>query len=151
HIVALKVVSALGPMFPGFPDGDPVAAWRAHAERLQMMFEGRAFHWDYDAPKNIRPRPQKEYKWPHPYTQQVGELGIYLVPDKNNKRVLALRPDELQAALVLYAARMIATGTTFNICEHCKTPFLSGGTRFRTKRGDARFCSSECRWKWHNE
>jgi hypothetical protein len=145
HIVALKVVSALGPIFPGFP-GDPVAGWRAVAERLRMMFEGRAFHWDEDGSRRT-----KEYKWPHPYTQQVGELGIYLVPDKDNKRVLALRPDELQAALVLYAARMIATGTTFNICEHCKTPFLSGGTRFRTKRGDARFCSSECRWKWHNE
>src|SRR6516165_6446682 len=45
HIVALKVVSALGPIFPGFP-GDPVAGWRAVAERLRMMFEGRAFHWD---------------------------------------------------------------------------------------------------------
>jgi hypothetical protein len=140
HIVALNVVRALGAMFPlGMPHGDHVVAWHAVAERLQMMFGGREIIFG------------KEYKWPEPQTQWKGSLGIYLVPDKDKRPVLALRPDDLQSALILYAARMIATGTTFNICEHCKTPFLSGGTRFRTKRGDARFCSSECRWKWHNE
>jgi hypothetical protein len=140
HIVALKVVRALGAMFPfGFPDGDPVIAWQAVTERLRMMFEGRDIVLG------------KEYKWPEPQAQWKGDLGIYLVPDKDGRPVLALRPTDLQSALILYAARIIATGTTFNICEHCKTPFLSGGTRFRNKRGDARFCSSECRWKWHNE
>jgi hypothetical protein len=113
--------------------------WRSTAMRLQMMFEGRDIVLG------------KEYKWPEPQAQWKGDIGIYLVPDKNKRPVLALRPTDLQSALILYAARMIATGTTFNICGHSKTPFLSGGTRFRTKRGDARFCSSECRWKWHNE
>jgi hypothetical protein len=140
HIVALNVVRTLGAMLPlGFPRGDPIAAWRSAAMRLQMMFEGRDIVLG------------KEYKWPEPQAQWKGDIGIYLIPDKDKRPVLALRPTDLQSALILYAARMIATGTTFNICEHCKTPFLSGGTRFRTKRGDARFCSSECRWKWHNE
>ena len=119
HIVALKVVRALGPMFPlGFPHGDPVSVWRAVAERLQMMFEGRDIVLG------------KEYKWPEPQAQWKGDLGIYLVPDKDRRPVLALRPTDLQSALILYAARMIATGTTFHICEHCKTPFLSGGNLF---------------------
>jgi hypothetical protein len=95
--------------------------------------------------------PLKEYKWPAPETQQVGQLGVFLVPNKDNKPLLALRPETLHDALVLYAARMIATGTTFNICENCKAPFLSGGHRGRNKRGDSKFCSSGCRWKWHNE
>ena len=141
-IVALKVVRALGAVLPpagsGFLQGDPLIAWRSVAMHLQMMFEGRDIVLG------------KEYKWPEPQAQWKGDIGIYLVPDKNKRPVLALRPTDLQSALRLYAARMIATGTTFNICGHCKTPFLSGGTRFRTKRGDARFCSSECRWKWHN-
>lgn len=139
HIVALKVVRALGAIMPSFPDGDPVIAWRALAERLQDIFKGRSRYHG------------KEYKWPDPAAQGMGELGFYLVPDKDGKPVLALRPDNMQDALALYAARMIATGTNFGICEHCRTPFLSGGTRFRNKRGDSRFCSSDCRWKWHNE
>ena len=138
HIVALNVVRALGAIL-GLRRGDDVLAWDAVAWRLRMMFEGRDIIQG------------KEYKWPEPQAQWKGDLGIYLVPDKDKRPVLALRPTDLQSALILYAARMIATGTTFNICEHCKTPFLSGGTRFRNKRGDARFCSSECRWKWHNE
>jgi hypothetical protein len=151
HKVALTVARAMGTIFPQ-EIGDPVHFWASVAERLRMMFEGRSFHWDNEKKIDIsRPRPMKEYRWPHPYTQEVGELGIYLVPDKENKPVLALRPQDLQAALKLCAARMIATGTTFNICENCKTPFLSGGIRGRNKRGDARFCSDECRYKFHNE
>jgi len=111
------------------------------------MFEGRALGWDKEYKS-----ANTEYKWPAPETQNVGELGIFLVPDKNNKPVFAMRPHDLREALVLCAARMIATGTTFNICENCKAPFLSGGGRSRNKkRGDARFCSDECRWKYHNE
>jgi hypothetical protein len=141
HIVALKVARVVGTLWPGFPSGEfgLMDPWRNLAQELRFIFEGRFVYHG------------KEYKWPDPVAQYKGDLGIYLVPDKNNNPVLALRPGELRAALVLYAARMKATGTTFNICENCKTPFLSGGTRFRNKRGDAKFCSDECRWKYHNE
>jgi hypothetical protein len=104
------------------------------AQRLRHVFEGGE-------------RFNGKDKW-NPY---MGELGFYLVSNKGGRPELALRPKSLWDALHLYAARMIATGTNFGICEHCKTPFLSGGTRFRNKRGDARFCTSECRWRWHNE
>jgi hypothetical protein len=137
HTVALKVVQSLGGQMRD--SGDSVDHWYYLAQKLRMMFEGRDIQFG------------KEYRWPEPETWDVGDVGIYLVPDKNKNRVLALRPHDIHGALILYAARMIATGTTFNICEHCKTPFLSGGTRFRNKRGDARFCSDECRWRWHNE
>jgi hypothetical protein len=122
------------------PRSDQVCDWYGVAHQLRLMFGGKWFDDNGE-----------EYTWPDPETQQVGELGVLLVPDKNNNPVLAIRPDSLYSALLFTAARMKATGTTFQFCEHCNSPFLSGGTRFRNKRGDARFCSSACRWKWHNE
>jgi hypothetical protein len=150
HQVALKVARAIGEIGPpaigsfgelgGPAESGKMSWWRFVAQELRFMFEGKQLHWGF------------EYKWPHPAAQHQGDLGIYLVPDKDNKPLLALRPGDLRQALVLYAARMKATGTTFNICKNCKTPFLSGGSRGRNKkRGDARFCSDECRWKYHNE
>jgi hypothetical protein len=140
YTIALKVSQAIGGQF--WDKGDSVQTWHSIAQRLRFLFEGRVW--------SAFPET-KALRWPAPGTQEVGELGILLVPDKNNKPVLALRPDSLHSALVFTAARMKANGTTFNICENCKAPFLSGGTRFRNKRGDARFCSNDCRWKWHNE
>jgi hypothetical protein len=112
-----------------------VQQWHNLARSLRNMFE--------------RPLPPTDdaLMWPLPHSH----LGIHLIPGKDNNPVLTLRPDNLKNALTLYAARMITTGTTFNICENCKILFLSGGVRGRNKRGDARFCSSECRWKHHNE
>jgi hypothetical protein len=138
HSVALKVVRALG-QWHHDSQGDRVFSWFALALWLRAMFEGRTMI------------SNRVWKWPHPGAQWKGNVGIYLVPDAHNKPMLALRPNNLAEALVLYAARMIATGTTFNICENCKTPFLSGGARGRNKRSDSRFCSSECRWRHHNE
>jgi len=133
HLIALKVVRALGAL--SRLGDDDVQQWHNLARSLRDMFE-RPLPPTDDA--LMRPRPHSH-------------LGIYLIPGKDNNPVLALRPGDLKNALTLYAARMIATGTTFNICEHCKAPFLSGGIRGRNKRGDSKFCSSECRWKWHNE
>jgi hypothetical protein len=126
----------------GMPDprSDQVCDWYGVAHQLRLMFGGK---WFDDG--------GEEYTWPDPKTQQVGQLGVLLVPDKNNKPVLAVRPDSLADALVFTAARMKATGTTFDICEHCRSPFLSGGIRYRAKRGDAKFCSDPCRYSYHNE
>jgi hypothetical protein len=147
HKVALTVVRAIGTQFGD--EGDEVEYWDSCARHLRRMFEGIVHDFDVVEERLIYPI---EYKWPHPKTQRVGNLGVFLVPAvKGNRPVLALRPTTPGDALSLYAARMIATGTTFNICEHCNTPFLSGGIRGRNKRGDSKFCSSECRWKWHNE
>jgi hypothetical protein len=134
HVIVLKIAHDIGVDLPCSP-----ASMHSLAGKLRFMFEGRyvSFGW--------------ERKWPDPATQQVGQLGIYLVPDKNNKPVLALRPNSIFDALTLVAARMIATGTTTFICENCKTPFLSGGSRGRNKRrGGARFCSDRCRYEFHN-
>jgi hypothetical protein len=140
YTIALKVSQAIGGQLSD--KGDPVQAWYSIAERLRFLFEGRVWAGFPYA---------KALRWPDAGTQEVGELTILLVPDKNNKPVLALRPGDLHSALVFTAARMKATGTTFNICEHCKAPFLSGGKRGHNKRGGSRFCSDECRWKYHNE
>jgi hypothetical protein len=128
QLVALKVVRALGTIIP---DGDRLLNWYDLACDLRLMFQ-RA--------------------WPHPEAQLIGGLGMFLVSGKDKRPMLALRPVTLEDALKLCASRMITTGTTFNICKNCRAPFLSGGGRARNKkRGDARFCSDECRWKYHNE
>ena len=119
---------------------DDVSLWYAVAYHLRLIFEDKACVDD------------EEYTWPQPEAQYKGDLNIYLVPDEDNKPVLALRPSDLNQALILYAARMHANGTNFGICKNCKTPFLAGGTRGRNKkRCDSRFRSDECRYKFHNE
>jgi hypothetical protein len=148
HTVALKVARTLGSINVGLlkiksarPHGVPVICWYFLARRLRLMFEGK---YNQDA--------VGEFAWPDPVAQYQGDLGIFLVPNKDNRPVLALRPHNLEDALILYAARMIAAGTTLNFCKNCKGPFLSGGNRDRRKkRADATFCSDECRWKYHNE
>jgi hypothetical protein len=135
--VVLKVARTVGNLFPD-EHGCDLARWYRLAKELRWMFEGRDRVW-------------QKYKWPEPETWYKGQIDILLIPDANNKPMLSLQPRRLHQALTLYAARMIATGTTFNICENCKTPFLSGGSGRNKKRGDARFCSDTCRWKYHNE
>jgi hypothetical protein len=145
HEVVLKIVRAIG---TDMPDKEPMAYWSYMAERLQWIFEGKDFVYQ----EGNFFGPKKEVRWPHPAAQRVGDLGIYLVPNKDGKRVLALRPDNLRDALTLYAARMRATGTTFNTCEYCRAPFMTGGAGLTNKRrGDARFCSDKCRYSHHNE
>jgi hypothetical protein len=146
HKVALTVARAIGTLMSSGEEGvqegveDDVPLWYAVAYHLRLIFEDKAFVDD------------EEYIWPAPEAQHKGDLGVYLIPDTDNKPVLALRPTDLGQALVLYAARMHANGTNFGVCKNCKAPFLSGGSRGRNKkRGDARFCSDECRWKFHNE
>lgn len=140
HKVALTVANTIG----GWRDETPVFIWHRVAERLRLMFERKAYEFPWRGPKKL-------VDWPHPAAQNIGELEIFLIPDKDGKPVLSLQPHDFQDALYLYAARMIAIGTTFQICEQCKIPFLSGGTRGNNRRGDARFCSDECRYSYHNE
>jgi hypothetical protein len=140
HKLVLKATRVLGTIVPP-PDGDSLLNWYDLACELRLMFQGK------------RVVLGKEYTWPHPEAQFTsGYLRIYLVPGKDKEPTLALRPDDLEAALRLCATQMIATGTAFNICKNCKIPFLSGGGSSRNKkRGDARFCSDACRYKFHNE
>jgi len=127
------------------PVSDPLWVWRGCADKLRLMFEGKGYVRD---PKN-RYGPPLEVRWPHPAAQEVGEIGIYLVPGPEGKPTLSLKPQELHSALTLCAARMIATGTTFTTCLNCKTPFLRGGQSER--RGDAVFCDSRCKSEYHNK
>jgi len=143
HEVALTCARAVGTM--SGTDGDSLFTWRDIASKLRLMFEGKKYISD---PENWR-GPLIEVRWPDPDAQEVGEIGIYLVPGPDGKPTLSLKPQELQAALTLCAARMIATGTTFTTCLNCKTPFLRGGQSDR--RGDAVFCDSRCKSEYHNK
>jgi hypothetical protein len=118
-------------------DHEALEDWEKVADYLRGIFKGEHELFGYAEDEPDGP-------------PRIGEVGMYLVRGKNGVK-LALRPDHLQGALELYAARMATSGTTFNTCEHCNSPFLSGGSGRTKKRGDARFCSSECRWRHHNE
>jgi hypothetical protein len=84
----------------------------------------------------------------------VGTMQIHLTcRDQTGRNLLTLRPRTTHDALIYHAAQMIAKGTISQTCEQCGTTFLSGGAGRgkNKKRGDARFCSDACRWKFHNE
>jgi hypothetical protein len=110
---------------------DSLLSWLRLAQLIQLMFNGP----------------------PGATELGVGRLAVYLAYKPDKSRSMAVRPESTRAVLIYHAAQMIAKGTESRTCEHCGTTFLSGGTgRGKDKkRGDARFCSSECRWRHHNE
>jgi hypothetical protein len=137
HEVVLKIARAIGALDPE-EEKEELEHWDELAGYLGGIFKGEHKEFGYfEGDLNASPL--------------IGEVGIFLDRDKNGKLKFALRPTDLGHALVLYAARMATTGTALHTCEHCNTPFLSGGSGRSKKRGDARFCSDECRWKHHNE
>jgi hypothetical protein len=81
-----------------------------------------------------------------------GELHMYLLFGPRGVS-MHLRPWNTEAALYYRAAQMLAVGTKLLNCEHCHTPFLSGGEARGggKRRRDARFCSDKCRWSYHND
>lgn len=139
HKVALTIARTIGGLLPATEfDEEELENWAELADYLRGIFKGdhKGFGYAQDD-SNASPL--------------IGEVGIFLDRDREGKLKFALRPVDLERALVLYAARMATTGTALNTCEHCNTPFLSGGSGRSKKRGDARFCSADCRWKHHNE
>jgi hypothetical protein len=141
--VAVRIARYMGGLVN--KEAEPMTFWYMAASGLREMFSN---------PTWMRYGSDGSPIWPDdpPGAQRAGLVGVYLLPDKSGGRKLALRPHSLDGALTLCAARMIASGTTFNTCEHCKAPFLGGGAgRGRNKkRADARFCSDACRWGYHN-
>jgi hypothetical protein len=105
--------------------------WLYLAQTIQLMFEGRR-------PRTIYP---------------VGTMVINLACKSDGSCFMTVRPRTTHDALIYHAAQMITKGTVSQTCEQCGTTFLSGGAASGKdkKRGDARFCSDECRWKYHNE
>jgi hypothetical protein len=137
-LVAVGIARSMGGLLPATTE-EPLFVWEGMQSRLREMFAGKLKHH----PTIGSPLA------PADGSQRAGDVGVYLVLGKDGKPKLALRPDNLMQALTLYAARQIATGTTFGACLHCKGPFLRGGGS--KKRGDARFCSDPCKWEFHNE
>ena len=143
HKVALTIARTIGGLT--LKDKEELEGWDKLADYLRGIFKGHHEAFGYLDAEMMGAEVDPNNP------PLIGSVGIYLDRDKTGKLKLALKPNDLANALILYAARMATTGTTFNTCEHCNTPFLSGGSGRDKKRGDARFCSSECRWKHHNE
>jgi hypothetical protein len=112
-------------------ESEALQFWLYLAQTIRLMFEGR--------------RPGTIYP--------VGTMRIHLACKSDGSCFMTVRPHTTHDALVYHAAQMVTKGTISQTCEQCGTTFLSGGTgRAKDKkRGDARFCSDECRWKFHNE
>jgi hypothetical protein len=115
---------------------EPLESWLYLARTIQLMFEGSR----HRIPVSTVGTP-------------VGSMEIHLARRSDGSCFMTLRPRATHDALIYRAAQMIAKGTISQTCEQCGTTFLSGGAgRAKDKkRGDARFCSDECRWKHHNE
>ena len=113
------------------PDHELVLDWFQIARRIQMMFAG------------LR----------RPVEMPVGSIFIYVSYKPDGSRSMVVRPPFTDAALIYRAAQMVAGGTISQTCEHCGSPFLSGGARREKekKRDGSRFCSDGCRWGYHNE
>jgi hypothetical protein len=148
---ALHIARTVGVFLPEEPQ-ESLMIWDDAARKLRAMFEGKPEEWPMprlsaDPWRNKRRPPARS-----DLSKRVGVVGVHLIPDKNGTK-LAIRPDDLMQALVLYAARMIAAGTGLNTCLNCNLPFLEGGGRDRRnrKRAGSRFCSEKCRYGYHNE
>ena len=107
---------------------ESVYEWLRFAQTIQSMFSG----------KRLPEFP-------------IATLDAYLTPKPGGSSVIAVRPGSTRGALAFHAAQMIAKGTTSRTCEHCGTAFLSGGRGEEKKRGGSRFCSDQCRYRYHNE
>jgi hypothetical protein len=117
-------------------ESEPLESWLYLAQTIQLMFESSR----HRIPVSTVGTP-------------VGTMQIHLARRSDGSCFMTLRPRATRDALIYHAAQMIAKGTISQTCEQCGTTFLSGGAgrRKEKKRGDARFCSDECRWKFHNE
>jgi hypothetical protein len=112
--------------------------WIRLAGSIQAMFD----------PADESKKPSRGA--PGPHEEVVGKLGVIVA--WRELPSLSIRPETTHDALVYHAAQMIAAGTKFHTCKHCRAPFLGGGAGHgrNKKRADAHFCSDACRWGYHN-
>ena len=110
---------------------ESILDWFQLARRIQTMFAG----------------PPRSIEMP------VGSIQIYVSYKPGGSRSMVVRPPFTDAALIYHAAQMVAKGTVSQTCEHCGSPFLSGGAgrEKEKKRDGSRFCSDRCRWGYHNQ
>jgi hypothetical protein len=85
----------------------------------------------------------------HKVVVPLGSLNVSIVSDDRGTR-LKVRPKCLLDALWLQLAQVKSKGVRFRECENekCRKVFIAGPTGNR--RGDARFCSDECRIKFNS-
>jgi len=128
---------------------DNLSRWLMLEIKLRKMFEARSPAFTLPGLRRLWAGRADEAETTTNYQFRV---DVHLVPDGKGHRRLALKPGDLAEALILHAARKIATGTKFQVCDQCKGPFLTGGAAgTKRKRSDARFCSDPCRWSFNNE
>jgi hypothetical protein len=146
--VAVEIANRMGGLYPG-DRSEPLGWWGVMQTLLRQIFAGKVtgkVEWRATKSSPMRPSDLDS-------AQHVGNVSIYLIPDKETGMRLVIRPNSLFQALPLVAARTAATGTTkLSTCKHCNTPFLSGRAgRGKGRRSDSRFCSDKCRYSYHNE
>ena len=130
-------------------EAEPLGLWETHQFLLRQIFGGKLTDKAEWRATKANPIPPSDLN----SAQHVGNVSIYLIPDKERGMRLVIRANNLWQALPLYAARMAAKGTTkLSTCKYCDTPFLSGRAgRGKGRRSDSRFCSDKCRYSYHNE
>jgi hypothetical protein len=80
---------------------------------------------------------------------RMTSLDVALVSgEPNTKPALVLQPRTLVDAMYLQLAQSHASGAALHTCEQCKKWFEVGGVG---KRSVAKFCTEECRNRFHYE
>jgi hypothetical protein len=115
---------------------EPLSMWRAEIKRMKDTLEGL----------------RRAFEEKHPIAMRgahIVPVDVKLIPGQPDGRPsLALEPQTLIHAMRLQLAQNIAGGNTLHTCEQCGQPFESGAT---AKRIMAKFCSDECRKRFHYE
>jgi hypothetical protein len=147
---ALEISNRLGMLQPragmappfrdddGFLNLERLDHWAEVADEIQGMFFGR----------DARHRLPKELS----QTVITAQMEMVLFYGRRGISVQII-PRDTGSALLYHAAQMITHGTKLMNCDYCGKPFFSGGEGRGggKRRRDARFCSSEHRWQYHNE
>jgi hypothetical protein len=79
-------------------------------------------------------------------TTHIESVEIHQLPGK----VIAVRPRNLSAALMLHCVQSVAIGMELALCKSCGGPFLRGGGRGTNKR-DSTFCEPRCKSAYYNK
>jgi hypothetical protein len=115
---------------------EPLSFWRAEIKRMNDTLGGL----------------RRAFEEKHPIAMRgahIVPIDFKLVPGQPDGRPSpALEPQNLIDAMRLQLALSIGGGNRLHTCEQCGQPFESGAT---AKRIIARFCSDECRKRFHYE
>jgi hypothetical protein len=112
---------------------EPLTLWREKIRSMKKWITGVKMLWNA---RNLE--------------AHMASVKVMLIAsgDAGPKPMLVLRPATLWDAMMTQLALSTAGGNSLATCEQCGNPFEVGASG---KRSIAKFCSDECRNRFHNQ